>query len=249
MKNNREENLVLVIDDDEMNLQIARMILEKKLPCKVLTAASAKQGMSILRSQKIRVLLLDILMPDVDGIEALKMIRAEEALKNIPVIILTASMERETIMQVAALGVTDYIRKPFMPAELIERVSKKLEESAAAIQKILLIDENRYTLKKMLDAIEENSDCKVDIVLSVEEAIDILRSGKITSVIASANMKFISGFKLFNFMTGDEKCSKIPLVLTTPEEITDVLGKITTANAGELNGLENSVVVIARTNI
>lgn len=248
MSSKREENVILVIDDDEMNLQIARMILEKKLPCKVLTAASGKQGVAILRSQKVRVVLLDILMPDVDGIETLKIIRADEKLKNIPVMILTASMERETIKQVVNLGVTDYIRKPFMPADLVERVSKKLEETAAAVGKVLLVEENRYALKKMLDAVEENFDYKVDIVLSAEEAIGVLRNSKINLVVVGANIKFISGFKILNFMASDEKCSKIPLVLTTPEEILDALRKF---NLGEISvgddfGLENSVMARAR---
>lgn len=252
MKNNREENLVLVIDDDEMNLQIARMILEKKLPCKVLTATSAKQGISILRSQKVCVLLLDILMPDVDGIKTLKMIRAEEKLKNIPVIILTATMERETIMQVAALGVKDYIRKPFMPAELVERVSKKLEETAASVGKILLVDENRYSLKKMMDIIEEVSPHEVWPAVSAADAVDVLRDMKINLVIASASIKFIDGFRLMDFMARDEKCSKIPCVITTAEEILDVLSKINLSASDasfELDGLGNSAVVRAGTSV
>lgn len=239
MKNNREENLILVIDDDEMNLQIARMILEKKLPCKVLTAASSDWGLSIMRGQKVRLVLLDILMPDVDGIETLKQIRADEKLKNIPVMILTASMDRETIRQAVALGVTDYIRKPFMPADLIDRVSRKLAETSPVAGKILLFDENRYTLTKMLDAVESISPYQIDIVLSADEAIEILNTTKVNLIIAGADMKFISGFKLLDFMTRDEKFSKIPFLITTPDEILDAFSKINLTEPNKISGLED----------
>lgn len=246
MKNNREENLILVIDDDEMNLQIAQMILEKKLPCKVLTAASGNRGLSILRSQKVRVVLLDILMPGVDGIETLKQIRADDNLKNTPVMILTASMDRETIRQAVALGVTDYVRKPFMPADLIARVSKKLAEISTSPGKILIFDENRYTLTKLLDTLEEVSPYKIDIVLSVAEAINLLRSTKINLIVTSSDVKFINGFKLMDFMSKDEKFSKIPIIITTPIEFLDVLSKINLAEPSqiaEIDGLENSAIV------
>ena len=123
-----ENNVVLVVDDDEMNLQIAKRILEKKLPCRVVTASSGEQCLEILRSQYVRVVLLDILMPDMDGIETLREIRSDEKFEELPVIMLTASLDKDNIKKAAALGVKDYVRKPFMPKELIDRVSKKLVE-------------------------------------------------------------------------------------------------------------------------
>ena len=62
---------ILVIDDDEMNLQIAKMILEKKLPCKVIGVDNGFDGLEILRTQRVNLVLLDILMPVYDGIEIL----------------------------------------------------------------------------------------------------------------------------------------------------------------------------------
>ena len=65
------EKVILVIDDDEMNLQIAKMILEKKLPCKVIGVDNGFDGLEILRTQRVNLVLLDILMPVYDGIEIL----------------------------------------------------------------------------------------------------------------------------------------------------------------------------------
>ncbi|MBR4695008.1 MAG: response regulator, partial [Selenomonadaceae bacterium] len=98
-------NAVLVIDDDEINLSVARLILEKTLKCKVLTADSALEGLRMMRSQHVSVVLLDIEMPDMNGFEALQEIRADERLRNLPVIMLTSAADRETIARVMEQGV------------------------------------------------------------------------------------------------------------------------------------------------
>ena len=64
--NQIQGNVVLVIDDDEINLQVAKVILEKKLPCRVITADNGIEGLEILRRQYVRVVLLDIMMPGMD---------------------------------------------------------------------------------------------------------------------------------------------------------------------------------------
>ena len=117
---------ILVVDDDEMNLNIARMILERKLPCKVLTVDNGIDALDMLRAERVSLVLLDIMMPEFDGMETLAEIRADERIKNVPVMMLTATVEKDLIQRAMALGVRDYIKKPFLPADLITRVSKKL---------------------------------------------------------------------------------------------------------------------------
>ena len=138
---------ILVIDDDEMNLQIAKMILEKKLPCEVLCATGGHEGLEILRNRRVNLVLLDILMPEFDGIETLREIRDDKRIKNVSVMMLTASGDVENIQKVGTLGVKDYIKKPFMPADLIKRVEKKLSEINSA--DILLIGDETTELLNM----------------------------------------------------------------------------------------------------
>ena len=121
-----EDKIVLVVDDDEMNLQVAKMILERKVKCRVLTVSGGKEAIEILRRQDVSLILLDIMMPNYDGIETLQEIRADKFLSNLPVMMLTASSDADNIKKTAALGVRDYVKKPFMPAELIKRVTEKL---------------------------------------------------------------------------------------------------------------------------
>ena len=98
---------VLVIDDDEMNLQIAKMILEKRLPCEVIGADNGVEGIDILKSQRVSLVLLDVMMPDFDGIETLQEIRGDAQIKDVPVMMLTASVDVETVQKAGALDVKD----------------------------------------------------------------------------------------------------------------------------------------------
>ena len=92
---------ILVIDDDEMNLQIAEMVLEKKLACEVFSVDSGEAGIEFLRRERVDLVLLDIVMPERDGLETLAEIRSDARIKDVPVIMLTASSAAENIQRSA----------------------------------------------------------------------------------------------------------------------------------------------------
>ena len=228
-----EGNVVLVIDDDDINLQVAKMILEKKLPCRVITADNGIQGLEILRRQYVRVVLLDIMMPDMDGIEVLKEIRADNKLKNLPVMMLTASTDKENIKQAIALNVRDYIHKPFLPAELIARVEKKLviKANVEEISKILIIDDDESNLRELKKILEDHFPHEVLTANSGINGMEVLRNTEVNLVIANTAMRFINGFRILDFMRKDEKLSKIPAILTAPEGNDTVISKIKLSDA------------------
>ena len=220
----RNEIIVLVIDDDEMNLQIAKMILEKKLSCKVIAVDNGAEGIDVLRNNKIRLVLLDIMMPDFDGIETLQEIRSDENISDVPIMMLTASADLENVKKSRALGVTDYIRKPFMPADLVERVNKKLAETEPP-EKILLVDENKWTLKIMRDVAEKNFSFEVETAATADDAIKILSREEISLLVTNGDIKFVNGLKLLNFISRNEELGELPFAITTPENLSDVLKK------------------------
>ena len=218
------KKVILVIDDDEMNLQIAKMVLEKKLSCEVLTADNGVEGLDILRERRVNLVLLDVMMPDFDGIETLQEIRGDEQIKNVPVMMLTAAVERETIQKAGALGVKDYIRKPFMPADLIARVKKKLDEET--FKGILLLGDDKKILRAMQEVVEENFPYETLAATTAEAAEKFLREAEINLIIACADMKFIDGFKFLALVAGDESFNHIPFAVTTPEKILELVEKI-----------------------
>ena len=226
---------ILIIDDDDMNLQIAKMILERKLPCKVLVADNGIEGIEILKNERVNLVLLDVLMPDFDGVETLQEIRNDAEIRDVPVMMLTATVGVETIQKARRLGVKDYIKKPFLPADLIERVKKKLDEIHS--EEILLLGDDEKKLQDMQKIIEENFSHEVLIATKAEE---ILSAEGIDLIIACADMKFIDGVKILSLVASEEKFKSVPFAITTPEKILELIEKI---NAPEVEEVAEAVVV------
>ena len=120
---------ILVVDDDDMNLKMAEFILKKDMKgIEVLLADSGMKAIDTLQREKVDLVLLDLQMPMMNGLKTLEIIRKREDMKDIKVIFLTAASDRDTVMKAGLMGVADYIKKPFMPKDLIERVSQALAE-------------------------------------------------------------------------------------------------------------------------
>lgn len=123
-----ENTTILIVDDDAMMLQMAEYILSKNTPYKILKADSGMQCLRILQSgEKVNLILLDIQMPGMDGIKTMELIQKHDDWRFIPVMFLTASSDRETVLKAGKLGATGYIKKPFEPKELVQRVILTLE--------------------------------------------------------------------------------------------------------------------------
>ena len=120
---------ILIVDDDDMNLKMAEFILKKDMKdIEVLLADSGMKAIDALQREKVDLVLLDFQMPVMNGLKTLEIIRKREDMKDIKVIFLTAASDRDTVMKAGMMGVADYIKKPFMPKDLIERVSQTLAE-------------------------------------------------------------------------------------------------------------------------
>ena len=116
---------VLVVDDDPMNLRIAEFVLKKELNVNVLKAESGVKCIEYLQQKAaIDVILLDIQMPRMDGLKTLELIRRRDDWKQIPVFFLTATADKETVVKASQLGISGYIKKPFLPQDLVDRVAE-----------------------------------------------------------------------------------------------------------------------------
>nr|WP_201751325.1 MULTISPECIES: response regulator [unclassified Neglectibacter] len=124
---NKEASLVqkrvLVVDDDEMNLTRARIILQKDY--EVLLANSGMEALHILSKEKADLVLLDIEMPKMNGFVTFR--RIKETYGEIPVIFLTASGLEDDVLSAIKLGAVNYLKKPFLPQELLRRVALEFE--------------------------------------------------------------------------------------------------------------------------
>ncbi|MCI8637712.1 MAG: response regulator [Coprococcus sp.] len=115
---------ILVVDDDTMNLVRTKMILGKSY--NVLLAESGEEALKKLKSERVDLILLDIEMPNMNGIETFE--RMKDNKIEVPVIFLTASGYKEDVLSALKLGAVNYLKKPFYPEELLKRVAKEFEK-------------------------------------------------------------------------------------------------------------------------
>lgn len=115
---------ILVVDDDTMNLRRTSLILEKHY--EVILAKSGEEALHKIKEGGVDLVLLDIAMPGMNGIETFEHIKEYQV--EIPVIFLTASGHEDNVMTAIRLGAVNYLKKPFMPKSLLERVAKELEK-------------------------------------------------------------------------------------------------------------------------
>ncbi|MDE6905726.1 MAG: response regulator [Lachnospiraceae bacterium] len=119
---------ILVVDDSVINLSTVEQKLKDRY--EVITANSGDRALRYLKNEKPDLILLDIKMDNMDGIETLKQIREMENGTDIPVIMLTARGDKRSIVETQRLGICDYVLKPFDPQELRLRIEKALRNQA-----------------------------------------------------------------------------------------------------------------------
>ena len=119
---------VLIIDDEEDVKEIAQMGLEMAADWNVITASSGKEGLSLAETSQPEVILLDLMMPDWDGKETLKQLKANQNTANIPVILMTAKTQSAIAPELAQLDLVGVITKPFRPLQLPEQISEILSK-------------------------------------------------------------------------------------------------------------------------
>lgn len=117
---------ILIVDDVLPNIQIAQAILQMD-GYQVTTASSGPEALKLLRGSSIDLILLDIMMPEMDGFEVAGAIKKEKEYTDVPIIFLTARNDEESLTKGFELGAVDYITKPFRGAELRMRVRNHLK--------------------------------------------------------------------------------------------------------------------------
>ena len=124
-KSNNDTEAILLVDDNPTNLQLLFETLDGR-GYKLLIAKDGKTALSIARKANPHLILLDIMMPKIDGYEVCRQLKADPATEEIPVIFLSALTDTKDKVQGLDLGAVDYVTKPFQPDEVIARVNTHL---------------------------------------------------------------------------------------------------------------------------
>jgi len=140
-----DKPLVLIVDDVPKNLQVLGNILRKK-DYNIAAATSGKQALDMVEKILPDLILLDIMMPDIDGFQVCEKLNASKRSKDIPVIFLTAKTSTEDIVKGFEVGAVDYLTKPFNSSELLARAHTHIELKKAR-------DKERDLILKLKDAL------------------------------------------------------------------------------------------------
>ena len=145
---------ILVVDDEKDLLDLIEYNLMKE-GFKVLKAENGEKGIEVAKENKPDLVLLDIMMPKMDGLEAVEIMRKDDDLKRIPIIFLTARSDEKTEIEGLNKGGDDYITKPISTTKLVSRIKavmRRFDESAEPVNKLevhdLEIDKDRYIVKR-----------------------------------------------------------------------------------------------------
>lgn len=141
---------ILVVDDEKDLLDLIEYNLKKE-GFDVLKAENGEQGIKIAQEHRPDLILMDIMMPKMDGIQAVEILRKDESLRNMPIIFLTARGDEKTEVQGLDMGGDDYITKPISTTKLISRIKavmRRFEDADETVKVLqvhdLSIDKDRY---------------------------------------------------------------------------------------------------------
>lgn len=220
---------ILCIDDIESNIFTVRSVLEssKQLDYNFFGVQSVNEGLEILLKNDIDIILLDIMMPEVDGFSCAKMIRSNKRTKDIPIIFVTAKKDDATIDFCYGVGGDDYISKPINATELLNRVSfhLKLKEKQTLLQK-----EKEYT-QNIID-MQENFIIVTDSIKIVKLNSVVLEFFGFNSLIEFQNRfgcicsSFQKDQDYFNLTKVEENQLWVNVVLEKLDKNEDVVVKI-----------------------
>ncbi len=123
VENNKKKFSILIVDDEPKNIQLLGNLLKEK-HYDVEFATSGKEAVEWVNSQPFDLILLDVVMPEMDGYEVCEIIKKDIAVRDIPIIFITAKMETSDLVKGFETGAVDYITKPFIPTELYAIIPK-----------------------------------------------------------------------------------------------------------------------------
>ncbi len=186
---------ILIIDDIVDNIQVAMNILEED-SYNLSFATQGEEALSLIKqtSSQFDLILLDIMMPGLDGFEVCRRIKQDPQHKDIPIIFLTARTDIDSITQGFSLGAVDYISKPFQAEELLARVKThtQLYKAKQLLQEnnIALETKVKHEHKRLLSELEHNQHAMIQMLSSLMESTSdetgkhINRVAKVSALLA-----------------------------------------------------------------
>lgn len=209
---------VLIIEDDPSAVRLLREYLDGAGYASR-AAADGLAGISQARAHRPAAIILDVLLPGIDGWEVLRRIKADPDLQSVPVVMVTVVDEREIGI---ALGAADYLIKPIRREAVLASLSRLIQSPtrAAGPVRVLAVDDEREALA-LIDAALADPTYEVIHATGGREALDLARGTDVDVVLCDLLMPDIDGFEVVARLKADPATSSIPIIVVTAHDLTD----------------------------
>ncbi|MCP5125630.1 MAG: response regulator [Gammaproteobacteria bacterium] len=240
---------VMIVDDEPGNVKLICAILSTVEQFDILTAYNGKEALEIINNNKVDLILLDIMMPEIDGYEVTKIIKGNIDTKDLPIILITALNSEEDKKRGLDAGADEFITKPINKFEIVSRVKSMLRlkqyrdqmrvrrqtEDPLSIpslnkvsirnyaQSVLLVEDNpkdTVIMKQMLI----NEPYNLIQVAAGEEAIDVVVNEKIDLILLDLMLPGMDGYKVCQYLKNNAHTSDIQIVMIT--SLSDLESKV-----------------------
>ena len=224
-------SLKILTVDDSKSVRIIIKKVFKAYDTIILEAANGLEGLATANKEKPDLIILDVTMPVMDGIEMLTKLKSNNDLKQIPVLMLTAEAGRENVLKIAKIGIRDYIVKPFQADVIIEKAGRiidlKPKEEKQKRQKrigdeatVLVVDDKPAIIKQITNGLKIKN-WSVHGIASQGEAIDFCQKQIPDIIIISLLLPESTAINLFRLLRSNNKTKYTPifgLVVKTDKE-------------------------------
>ncbi|HEY0967476.1 MAG TPA: response regulator [Opitutaceae bacterium] len=211
---------ILTVDDSKTVRIIVRKAF-KAFDCEILEAGNGVEGLAVAAKESPDLILLDVTMPVMDGVEMLTKLKADPALKAIPVMMLTAEGGRDHVLKIAKIGVRDYLVKPFKEEVLIEKAGrvidlKPLSDTPSKAKSIfdpadiLVVEDKPVIIQQIADGLK-HTPWKIHGVSTQGEAIDACTKNPPDLIIVSLSLPEEAAFTLFRLIRTNVKTKYTPV--------------------------------------
>jgi two-component system cell cycle response regulator len=221
---------ILTVDDSKtIRMIVARAF--KTFACEIFEAADGVEGLTAAQRERPDIIILDLTMPIMDGVEMLTKLKADPELRVIPVVMLTAEAGRENVLRIAKLGVRDYLIKPFKEELIVERVGRiidlkaKSELTARAKRfddplQVLVVDDKPAIIEQIQAALSETP-WKVQGASQPGQAVDSCSQVLPDIILVSLSLPEGAGFNLAQMFRANMRTKSIPIVALSVKTASD----------------------------
>jgi two-component system cell cycle response regulator len=221
---------ILTVDDSKtIRMIVARAF--KTFACEIFEAADGVEGLTAAHRERPDIIILDLTMPIMDGVEMLTKLKADAELRSIPVVMLTAEAGRDNVLRIAKLGVRDYLIKPFKEELIVERVGRiidlkaKSELTARAKRfddplQVLVVDDKPAIIEQIQAALSETP-WKVQGVSQPGQAVDSCSQVLPDIILVSLSLPEGAGFNLAQMFRANMRTKSIPIVALSVKTASD----------------------------